>query len=437
MEDDLSTTNRDQFQTSADNVDSSTDQDALWSFRQQWQKELRSTKKSDVNELRQKSTDSTSKEDSSKESNNDEDIKERATNLFLAGSEMENSGKFYEAIQYYRQAVQIVPDIELIINRKIKPKAVHEEYVEDEIEETSETVNVGTSSDEDEGKDDEDLLSRIQRKASKKLTLCLPKLPKNGVHVGELPLEIILYILKWLVSDQLDLRSMEMFSQVCRGFYLCARDPEIWRMACLRMWGVNCGSSPGNYKSWRSMFIERSRVNFNGCYISKTTYIRNGENSFQDQFYRPWYLVAYYRYLRFYPDGTVLMLTSAEEPVQCINLLKHRNARYPVLTGYYRLKDDKVILIIQRQTKSSLQDNKKSKKQDMLKKTEFIYNMEFQIRSKRRKHDQLQWDHYSIVTKPKKGEETVTNFELRGPQYPPLIFSRVKSYAESSENPLM
>lgn len=65
-----------------------------------------------------------------------------------------------------------------------------------------------------------------------------------------------------------------------------------------RTWGVNCGTSTGSYKSWRDMFIERPRVNFNGCYISKNTYIRNGENSFQDQFYRPWYLVAYYRYLR-------------------------------------------------------------------------------------------------------------------------------------------
>lgn len=46
------------------------------------------------------------------------------------------------------------------------------------------------------------------------------------------------------------------------------------------------------------MFIERARLHFNGCYISKTTYIRHGENSFQDQFYRPWHIVEYYRYLR-------------------------------------------------------------------------------------------------------------------------------------------
>jgi F-box protein 9 len=63
------------------------------------------------------------------------------------------------------------------------------------------------------------------------------------------------------------------------------------------VWGVNCGVLTP-YESWRKMFIERPRLQFNGCYISKTTYVRNGENSFQDQFYRPWHVVEYYRYLR-------------------------------------------------------------------------------------------------------------------------------------------
>lgn len=141
-------------------------------------------------------------------------------------------------------------------------------------------------------------------------------------------MEIILYILKWVVSSDLDLRSLEMCSRVCRGFYLCSRDPEIWRLACIRYkylnfnfinilnkfsyraWGVNCGNSPKPYSSWRHMFIERSRLHFNGCYISKTTYIRQGENNFQDQFYRPCHLVAYYRYLRYEIKVEELLIAS-------------------------------------------------------------------------------------------------------------------------------
>lgn len=44
----------------------------------------------------------------------------------MKGTEMENSGKLYEAIQFYRQAVQIVPDIEFIMNKKVKPKMAQE-----------------------------------------------------------------------------------------------------------------------------------------------------------------------------------------------------------------------------------------------------------------------------------------------------------------------
>ena len=40
-----------------------------------------------------------------------------------------------------------------------------------------------------------------------------------------------------------------------------------------------------------------------GVYIGKCTYIRHGEASYQDQFYKPWHLVVYYRYLRLLADG--------------------------------------------------------------------------------------------------------------------------------------
>lgn len=39
-----------------------------------------------------------------------------------------------------------------------------------------------------------------------------------------------------------------------------------------------------------------------GCYISKLSYVRPGEKSL-DNFYRPFHVVEYYRYVRFFPDG--------------------------------------------------------------------------------------------------------------------------------------
>lgn len=119
------------------------------------------------------------------------------------------------------------------------------------------------------------------------------------MHMSSLPMEIVLYIFRWVVSSELDIRSLEIISRVCRGFYVCARDAEIWRMACVRVWGVNCGRYEPKYQSWRDMYMQRPRLRYNGCYISKTTYIRHGENSFQDEFYKPWHLVEYFRYLRY------------------------------------------------------------------------------------------------------------------------------------------
>lgn len=128
----------------------------------------------------------------------------------------------------------------------------------------------------------------------------------QATHISSLPTEIILYILRWVVSSELDMRSLEMVSQVCRGFFVCARDAEIWKMACLRVWGVNCGRYEPTYSSWRDMYMKRPRLRYNGCYISKTTYIRPGENSFQDQCYKPWHLVEYFRYLRYF-NHTILL----------------------------------------------------------------------------------------------------------------------------------
>ncbi|KAK2113872.1 F-box only protein 9 [Saguinus oedipus] len=74
------------------------------------------------------------------------------------------------------------------------------------------------------------------------------------------------------------------------------------------------------------MFLERPRVRFDGVYISKTTYIRQGEQSL-DGFYRAWHQVEYYRYIRFFPDGHVMMLTTPEEPQSIVPRLRTRNTR--------------------------------------------------------------------------------------------------------------
>uniref|UniRef100_V5IA03 F-box only protein 9 n=1 Tax=Anoplophora glabripennis TaxID=217634 RepID=V5IA03_ANOGL len=413
-------------------------EDTLANFREKWQKEIRDSPNHQIKP----------KTRISKETDQVDDGEHNARILFLKGIEMEKSGKFYEAIQFYRRAVQIVPDIEFKLERMSKPKLKDRQATEDKEKGDifTETIEEKHESSDENSEDEEilegELLPRIQKKLAKGYPLCVPKFEQKTTHISELPVEIIFYILRWLVSADLDLKGLEVFSAVCRGFYLCARDPEIWRLACLRVWGLNCGPSPDTYQSWREMYIERPRVHFNGCYISKTTYIRPGENSFQDQFYRPWHLIAYYRYLRFFPEGVVLMLTTADEPAQCVGLMKSRNSRSPVLSGYYRLKNDKVVIVVQKQDAKTVAQvtqgyKRHSRKKDAQENAEQTFHLELQIKGHRKKmHVQLVWTHYSVFTKYKRGDESTCNFDLIANRFPPLWFSRVKSFTAESDAPL-
>lgn len=44
-----------------------------------------------------------------------------------------------------------------------------------------------------------------------------------------------MYIFRWVVSSDLDLRALEQLSLVCRGFYICARSaPPPGQLGCVR-----------------------------------------------------------------------------------------------------------------------------------------------------------------------------------------------------------
>lgn len=88
-------------------------QDALTNFRDNWQKELQNPVKN-KNQVPNKGISCESKEN--------EIFEQDARKLFLKGIDMERAGKLYEAIQFYRRAVQIVPDIEFKIDNSAKSK---------------------------------------------------------------------------------------------------------------------------------------------------------------------------------------------------------------------------------------------------------------------------------------------------------------------------
>ncbi|KAG6441676.1 hypothetical protein O3G_MSEX001941 [Manduca sexta] len=403
------------------------DVDELSAFRQQWQRELEATP------TRQKPA---KPKEEAPEPVTDE---EKAKQLFLCGVELERGGKLYEAIQHYKRAMQILPDVEtrLYESSEIRPDTPEEES-EPEYEPREENLH---PSDDEDAVEGEDLLERLQRILAKRGVLCEPQVPTDGAHISWLPYEVLLVVARWVVSAELDAAALERMAGVCRGLYVLAREPDIWRSLCVRTWGIDCGTPrAGGFASWRQMFVERPRLRLNGCYISKTTYLRHGENSFQDQFYRPWYLIDYYRYLRFFPEGMVLMWTTAEEPGASVAHLRHRQVKpgLGIMSGHYRLIGDKVVIVIKKSNSekkssqpSTTRFRARRKEPDQPDQT---FHLELELRSSRcRRNWSLQWERYAVSSR----RDHWTTFDLSPAKFPPFAFSRVRSYTAETSAPLL
>ncbi|KAK3087704.1 hypothetical protein FSP39_009395 [Pinctada imbricata] len=389
----------------------------LSDFRTQWKQELE-TEAREFQALK-----------ANKELEDEATILEKAKILFIKGSQCEEAGDLYEAVEYYRKATQLVPDIEFRIDLSStrSPR-----------DRTESASSVGSIELDENLEDLIEHFQKIQIEENIK-TACLPRFEQRAVHISALPVEILLYIFKWVVSPDLDIKSLENLSEVCRGFYLAARDEEIWRLACLRVWGVSTGKSR-KYGGWRNMYTQRPHLHFNGCYISKTTYIRNGEHSL-DGFYRPFHIVEYYRYARFFPEGIVYVITNSDDPLQTLPKLNSRHFKYQgMLKGMYKVTGDRVLCVMKRYstntTKQYYRHRNRIQPDDNDKETTF--NMEFELQnSGQRSHAKLQWLQYTISNLYKSsGDETHSDMLDSKKNFPPLIFSRVKSYTALSEAPI-
>ncbi|AWP14100.1 putative F-box only protein 9 [Scophthalmus maximus] len=357
---------------------------------------------------------------------------QKATELFLRAVQEEQNGAVYEAIKFYRMAMQLVPDIEFKINYSRPPDA--------------DRVGGNYTEDSDVDGDIEDLLGYFEQQLtleSSSPKICTPELEMTQTHISALPLEILMFIFRWVVSSELDMRALEQLSLVCRGFYVCARDPEIWRLACFRVWGWNC-IKVGPFKSWREMFLQRPHVRFDGVYISKTSYIRQGEESL-DGFYRAWHHVEYYRYLRFFPDGHVMMLTTPEDPLSVVPRLRTRNTRMDsVLHGHFRLSQEtdnqtKVFAVVckKKEDKGAEIQRNRFCRRNPAPEAEHIFHVGLHVSSGGRQSlSKLAWIHHSChITYKLTGETVVTTFDL-DTMYSPFSLARVKSFTAFSEQPL-
>lgn len=188
--------------------------------------------------------------------------------------------------------------------------------------------------------------------------------PEPSCPISSLPEEILTHILVEVAI--IDVASFVRLALVCKRLaYLVATEESIWKRVCL---GSEVGFGAMHYSwqkeiiggplvveevypdeldtggdivkipdlamttetllnsvyssSWHKMFRLRPRIRFNGCYISTVNYMRPGQASpTLVTWNSPVHIVTYYRYLRFFRDGTVISLLTTSEPADVVHYL--------------------------------------------------------------------------------------------------------------------
>lgn len=178
--------------------------------------------------------------------------------------------------------------------------------------------------------------------------------PLAPCPISTVPSEVLIEIL--LQVALLDLSSFVCFAQVCKRLaFLVATEQRIWRRLCCG-WEVGFGGmhyrwacdvfgqpldndhTTGKpptylpvpltplYPTYKHNLRYRPRIRFNGCYISTVNYVRPGATSVtQVSWNSPVHIVTYYRYLRFFRDGTVISLQTTTEPIDVVHHLTKEN----------------------------------------------------------------------------------------------------------------
>lgn len=202
--------------------------------------------------------------------------------------------------------------------------------------------------------------------------------------------------------------------------------------------------------SWKYMLFNRPFIKFLGCYISVVNYYTEGCRAASSiSWNTPIRSITYYRYLRFYPDGTVLKCLTVLEPTQVIPyLLRHNDNLHPPpvveqkeshhtagqrLQGQqptkeaYRIYRGKWTISTEGEAVITIENGS-------VPYYRFFYHFQVKNLASVYKHNKLTWIKYYAIRKrmsaddDREGEES--SFGLRNEK--PFKFLRVLSYTETN-----
>ncbi|KXS18638.1 hypothetical protein M427DRAFT_132580 [Gonapodya prolifera JEL478] len=244
-----------------------------------------------------------------------------------------------------------------------------------------------------------------------------PRRPHRASPLTKLPGEVLLALLR--AVGRVDFVALNNASEVCRRLYVLARETGVWRDLCaVTYMGAGFGGAASLaelerevivHGDWRRMLIHKPRLRLDGVYISRCNYWRQGHG---EGFYTPYILVSYFRFLRFFKDGSVVSVCTSLEPVEVVKLLRDTDSPTTakqlknICRGNWRLTDKTLEI--------HLSDRERPR-------TKFA--MRLAVNSvKTGSHNALKWVRYTSRT----GELDEVAFPLKN--LSTFHFSRVRSY---------
>ncbi|CAI5759288.1 unnamed protein product [Candida verbasci] len=388
------------------------------------------------------------------------DVDHKAIQLFEKAIEKESQGLMSEAIQFYRQAFKLNEQVDSLYRSIHLPKAINQYKSErgknamhnvddskvaeinvDKLIQSFEHIDANPPNPEDE------------------LSIKISNLELNAKLISplvHLPNDIWIYILEILVH--ISPESWFRMSITCKKFAYLGFNNSIWREICNLVYPrqiyeenkyrkLNDSDDdlpiPKNqlkiipqYKSWKLMLNQRPFIKFLGCYISVINYYsEGGKSEFSSSWSNPVRTITYYRYMRFYPDGTVLKVLSVLPPDQIVPYLHKSNKSVP------NIIEDKPVFTHDVKESHKIYKGKWSVSADgevsiiiengSVPYYTFHYN--FQIKSLGGiKHGKLSWIKYYAIRKQINEQDDddrigeISEFSIRNEK--PFKFSRVRSY---------
>ncbi|KNC48475.1 F-box only protein 9 [Thecamonas trahens ATCC 50062] len=262
----------------------------------------------------------------------------QAHELFCRAAALERSGQVTEAMHTYREAFILDPDVD-VSNRHAyaQARAAAAEVAMAGRDDggmpadarpatlADDDGRVESGCDGDAGDGGQDLLAHILSGEAGRVALSHDDADGgdegcagSGLRLGDLPLELLLEILKWL-----DVASLESIARVCRLMFVLSRDNAAWRERLHRVSKpVLARLLPRVGYSWRTALACCPLVRTGGLYICRETYYRRGGQRCRNgTIFEPMYQCVYWRYLQFHANGEFASLCTPEHPSRVVRWL--------------------------------------------------------------------------------------------------------------------